>query len=97
MGEWFAFDSSRGEHHLPLGGAHAHRLPDGSDYLMSARLSQLRGFGSFVSASRSCLAFAEVRQFLRVRITMKQQVTLAHQREVFRHHLEALSVMMLVA
>ena len=41
MGEGFAFASSRGEHHLPLGGAHAHRLPDGSDYLISARLSLL--------------------------------------------------------
>jgi putative transposase len=61
------------------------------------RYYPMRGFGSFVSASRFCRAFDEVRQFLRVRITMKQQVTLAHQREVFRHRLEALSALVLVA
>jgi putative transposase len=33
----------------------------------------MRGFGSFVSASRFCRAFDEVRQFFRVRTTMKQK------------------------
>jgi putative transposase len=55
-----------------------------------------RGFGSVASASRFCHAFDEVRQFFRVRTT-KQQVSLAHQREVFRHQLDALKAMMLVA
>ena len=48
-------------------------------------------------ASRFCRAFAEVRQFFRVRTTMKQQVSLAQQREVFPHQLDALKAMMLVA
>ena len=47
--------------------------------------------------SRFCRAFHEVRQFFRVRTTMKQQVSLAHQRDLFRQRLEALSAMMLVA
>jgi hypothetical protein len=50
----------------------------------------MRGFGSIASASRFCRAFDEVRQFFRVRTTMKQKVSLAHQREVFRQRLDAL-------
>jgi putative transposase len=63
------------------------------------RMSQLAstGFGSVAEASRFCRAFDEVRQFFRVRTTMKQQVSLAQQREVFRHQLDALKAMMLVA
>jgi putative transposase len=61
------------------------------------RYYPMRGFGSVASASRFCLAFDEVRQFFRVRTTMKQQVSLAHQREVFRHRLEALKAIVLVA
>ncbi len=61
------------------------------------RYYPMRGFGSVASASRFCRAFDEVRQFFRVRTTMKQQVSLAHQREAFRHRLEALSAMVLVA
>ena len=61
------------------------------------RDSPMRGFGSVASASRFCRAFDEVRQFFRVRTTMKQPVSLAHQREVFRHQLDALKAMMLVA
>jgi hypothetical protein len=38
-----------------------------------------------------------VRQFFRVRNTMKQQVSLAQQREVFHHQLDALKTMVLVA
>ena len=55
------------------------------------------GFGSVASASRFCRAFDEVRQFFRVRTTMKQRVSLAQQREVVRHQLDALKAMMLVA
>jgi putative transposase len=61
------------------------------------RYYPMRGFGSVASAARSCLAFEEVRQFFRVRTTMKQKVSLAHQREVLRHQLDALKVIMLVA
>jgi putative transposase len=61
------------------------------------RYYPMRGFGSVASASRFCLAFDEVRQFFRVRTTMKQQVSLAQQREAFRHRLEALKAMVQVA
>jgi putative transposase len=61
------------------------------------RYYPMRVFGSFASASRFCRAFDEVRQFFRVRTTMKQPVSLAQQREVFRQRLEALSAMLLVA
>jgi putative transposase len=61
------------------------------------RYYPMRGFGSVASASRFCRAFDEVRQFFRVRTTMKQKVSLAQQREVFSQRLEALSAMVLVA
>ncbi len=61
------------------------------------RYYPMRGFGSVASASRFCRTFDEVRQFFRVRATMKQQVSLATQREAFRHRLEALKAMVLVA
>ena len=64
---------------------------------MKQRYYPMRGFGSVASASRFCRAFDEVRQFFRVRTTMKQQVSLAHQREAFRHQLEALKAMLLAA
>jgi putative transposase len=54
-------------------------------------------FASVAEASRCCRACDEVRPFLRVRTTRKQQVCLAHQREVFGHRLEALSATVLVA
>jgi putative transposase len=61
------------------------------------RYYPMRGFGSFASASCFCRTFDEVRQFLRVRTTMKQQVSLVQQRDLFRQRLEALKVLMLVA
>jgi putative transposase len=60
------------------------------------RYYPMRGFGNFTSASRFCRGFDEVRQFFRVRTTMKQQVSLAHQREVFRQRMDALSALVLV-
>jgi len=60
------------------------------------RYYPMRGFGSVASASRFCRAFDEVRQFFRFRTTMKQKISLAHQREVFRHRLDALKAMVLV-
>jgi putative transposase len=61
------------------------------------RYYPMRGFGSVAEASRFCRAFDEVRQFFRVRTTMKQQVSLAHQREVFHQRLEALKALVVVA
>jgi putative transposase len=61
------------------------------------RYYPMRGFGSVASASRICRAFDEVRQFFRVRTTMKQHISLVQQREVFRHRLEALKALELVA
>jgi putative transposase len=61
------------------------------------RYYSMRGFGSVASASRFCRAFDEVRQFFRVRTTMKQHVSPVQQREVFRHRLEALKALELVA
>jgi putative transposase len=61
------------------------------------RYYPMRGFGSVASASRFCRAFDEVRQFFRVRTTMKQQVSLVQQRERFRQQLEALKTLVLVA
>ena len=61
------------------------------------RYYPMRGFGSVASASRFCRAFDEVRQFFRVRTTMKQPVSLAHQREVFRQRLDALKDMVAMA
>jgi DDE domain len=61
------------------------------------RYYPMRGFGSVASASRFCRAFEEVRQFFRVRTTMKQQVSLAQQREAFHLRLEALKAMVLGA
>jgi transposase-like protein len=61
------------------------------------RYYPMRGFGSLVSASRFCRAFDEVRQFFGARTTMKQQISLAHQREAFRQRWEALKAMGLEA
>ncbi len=61
------------------------------------RYSPMRGFGSVASASRFCRAFEEVRQFFRFRTTMKQKVSLGQQRDLFRHRLEALKALELVA
>src|SRR5512135_212966 len=48
------------------------------------RYYPMRGFGSVTAAARFCRAFDEVRQFFRVRTTMKQHVSLAEQRAGFR-------------
>jgi putative transposase len=57
----------------------------------------MRGFGSFASASRFCRALDEVRQFFRVRATMKQKVSLAQQREMFHQRLDTLKAMVPMA
>jgi hypothetical protein len=57
----------------------------------------MRGFGSFTSAARFCRAFDEVRQFFRIRTTMKQSVSLQQRREMFRQRLVALQALVQVA
>jgi transposase-like protein len=61
------------------------------------RYYPMRGFGNVESASRFCRAFEEVRQFFRFRTSMKQQVSLAQQRDVFRQRLDALKTMVPLA
>ncbi len=61
------------------------------------RYYPMRGFGSLASAARFCRAFDEVRQFFRVRTTMKQKVSLVQQREMFRQRLNTLKALVQVA
>jgi putative transposase len=61
------------------------------------RYYPMRGFGNVASAARFCRAFDEVRQFFRVRTTMRQRVSLAVQREMFRQRLALLKAMVQVA
>jgi putative transposase len=61
------------------------------------RYYPMRGFASVGSASRFCRALDEVRQFFRVRTTMKLQVCLAQQREMFLRRLDTLKAMVQVA
>ncbi len=61
------------------------------------RYYPMRGFGSVISAARFCRTFDEVRHYFRACTAMKQQVSLAQRREVFRQRLDALKVMMLGA
>ena len=60
------------------------------------RYYPMRGFGNVASAARFCCAFDEVRQYFRVRTTVKQKVSLAQQREVFRQRLDILKTLALV-
>jgi len=53
------------------------------------RYYPIHGLGNFVSASRFCRAFDEVRQFFRMRSSRKQRVSLTQQREAFCHQLNA--------
>lgn len=61
------------------------------------RYYPMRGFGNVAAAARFCRAFDEVRQFFRVRTIMKQKVSLAQQREVFRQRLDILKTLALGA
>jgi putative transposase len=61
------------------------------------RYYPMRGFGSVASASRFCRAFDEVRQFFRVRTTMKQHVSLAEQRKMVRQRMTNLKAMVEMA
>ena len=61
------------------------------------RYYPMRGFGNFVSASRFCRAFDEVRQFFRCRSTVGQLVSLALQRDLFRERLNTFTTLILRA
>jgi putative transposase len=61
------------------------------------RYYPMRGFGNVASASRFWRAFDEVRQFFRFRAMMRQSVSLAQQRDLFRQRLETLKTMILIA
>jgi putative transposase len=61
------------------------------------RYYPLQGFGSIESASRFCHAFEEVRYWFRPRRRMKQVVSLADKRWLFRERFEALNAMLIAA
>lgn len=64
---------------------------------LKQRSYPMHGFGNFASASQFCRAFDEVRQFFRIRSTIKQKVSLTGQREVFCQRLNALKAILSVA
>ncbi|MBW4540236.1 MAG: transposase [Myxacorys chilensis ATA2-1-KO14] len=56
------------------------------------RYYPMLGFGTFESAKRSCAAFEEVRQYLRLRSQMAEFVSLSMRRSVFVERVQALEV-----
>ena len=75
---------------IRLGFRERQRLADIAGYALpqpvvpSFLMSGLTGFGSFASAARFCTAFDEIRQHFRFRSLMKQTLSLAQQRAIFR-------------
>ncbi|GHP00403.1 IS6 family transposase [Reticulibacter mediterranei] len=61
------------------------------------RYYPMRGFGNFLSASRFCRAFDELRQFFRFRTTIRQRISLAQQRDLFSERLNAFHALILSA
>ncbi|GHP00232.1 hypothetical protein KSF_102790 [Reticulibacter mediterranei] len=57
------------------------------------RYYPMRGFGNFLSASRFCRAFDELRQLFRFRTTIGQSVSLAWQRALFCQRLNAFNAL----
>jgi putative transposase len=55
----------------------------------------MRGFGNFESAAQFCRAFDEVRQFFRFRTTIRQSVSLAQRRDLFRERLNTFTTLIL--
>lgn len=58
------------------------------------RYYPMHGFGRFVSASRFCRAFDELRQYFRYRSMERETMSLAQQRQIFRECLVALQELM---
>jgi len=61
------------------------------------RYYPMRGFGSFDSASRFCLAFDEQRDYFRYRTKPKEKVPLPEQRRMFRQRFGALQYLLMAA
>jgi len=61
------------------------------------RYYPMQGFGSLEAASRFCHAFEEVRYWFRPRQQMKQVVSLAERRRLFRERFGALSALLTAA
>jgi transposase-like protein len=61
------------------------------------RYYPMRGFGSFVSASRFCSAYDEQRQYFRYRSKPKEKVSLSEQRQMFRQRFGALQYQLMAA
>ena len=61
------------------------------------RYYPMQGFGRVESTARFCQAFEEVRQWFRPRQRMKQIVSLADKRRLFRARFEALTALLMAA
>jgi len=55
------------------------------------------GFGTVEAAARFCCAFDEVRNYFRLRRTMREPLSLAEQRRVFLQRLAALKALVQAA
>ena len=64
---------------------------------MKQRYYPMRGFGSFAGAARFCRAYDEQRNYFRARTKMKETVSLAEQRRLFRQHFVALQFLLIAA
>jgi transposase-like protein len=62
---------------------------------IKGRYYPMRGFKCFVSASRFCGAFDELRNYFRPRQRRNEQVSLVRQRELFLERFESLMAMMM--
>jgi putative transposase len=58
------------------------------------RYYPMRGFGTFKAATRFCRAFDELRNYLRPRCTMGEQIPLSEQRQAFLQRLTTLQRLM---
>ncbi len=61
------------------------------------RYYPMQGFGRVESTARFCQTFEEVRQWFRPRQRMRQIVSLADKRRLFRSQFEALNVLLMAA
>ena len=73
------------------------QAPRGYPRGIKQRYYPMRGFGSFASASRFCMAYDEQRQYFRYRTKPKEIVSLPDQRQMFRQRFGALQNMLMVA
>jgi putative transposase len=57
----------------------------------------MRGFGNFEAAARFCRAYDEQRNYFRFRSKLKEKVSLAEQRRLFRQRFAALREALIAA